>query len=238
MLGISEQDIRNIIEEFADQEDFVFSEDYSDDEIDTEDEDEVNNDVDVVDDYVFEEADIDERTMNITTCNDFISLENNKSIVEHLEDQDSFLFIVMGSNDYDILCFDKDFIRHLLSNKDSNWFYECSGYLLSNNNRSMNNIINYPYVKIPLNGEGLNGFIPKKQLQALVNNNNRIYYIYPMLENGSQKMITHTVSWQNAYGPNPNYVSANHCQSGSSILVYTLKVCTNAERCISSAITA
>jgi hypothetical protein len=57
-----------------------------------------------------------------------------------------------------------------------------------------------------------------------------------MIENGTQKMISHTVSWQNAYGPpgNVDYYGANHCQSGSNILIYTLKVCRDPERCVRS----
>ena len=51
-------------------------------------------------------------------------------------------------------------------------------------------------------------------------------------------MITHSIGWKVAYGPSQNIgramVSANHCQYGSSILVYTLKLCKDPERCIKS----
>jgi hypothetical protein len=187
-------------------------------------------------DYIFEEADVDERDMPNSTCSDLYTLEDDKNIVSHLEEEDTFLFINRGStNDFDILCFEKSYIEGIISDKNNNWFYECTGRLIpGTNDRSMGQFINYPYIKVPINDSGLNGFIPLIQLRTLLINNNRIYYIYPMIENGTQKMITHTASWQNAYSSNPNWVSANHCQAGSSILVYTLKLCRNPERCIRS----
>ena len=38
----------------------------------------------------------------------------------------------------------------------------------------------------------------------------------------------------NAFGPNPNWVSANHCQVVSKLLVYKLKICRDPERCLKS----
>ena len=90
------------------------------------------------------------------------------------------------------------------------------------------------YIKIPLNSDGLNGFVPLIQLKKLLLSSNKIFYIYPYLENGVQKIITHSTTWKNAYGPEPDWISANHCQSGSSILVYTLKLCRDPVRCIKS----
>jgi hypothetical protein len=148
-----------------------------------------------------------------------------------------------------ILCFDKNTIRQFLENKNDNWFYECDGPFLTEtdpitgeeivtNDRSMRSIVNFPYIKIFLNEEGLTGFVPLIQIRKLLSSNHKVYYIYPMIENGTQKMISHTVSWQNAYGPpqNRNNISANHCQAGSNILIYTLKVCRDPERCVKSII--
>jgi hypothetical protein len=188
-------------------------------------------------DYIFEEADVDERDMPNSTCSDLYTLEDDKNIVAHLEEEDTFLFINRGStNDFDILCFEKSYIEGIISDKNNNWLYECTGRLIpGTNDRSMGQFINYPYIKVPINDSGLNGFIPLIQLRTLLRSNNRIYYIYPFLEaDGTQKMITHTASWQNAYSSNPNYVSANHCQAGSNILVYTLKLCREPERCVRS----
>jgi hypothetical protein len=179
---------------------------------------------------VFEEADdVDERNVTNTTCSDLYTLEDDKNIIEHLNEEDTFLFINRGStNDFDILCFQKSYIQNIIRDINNTWFYECTG--------QYSRFIDVPYIKIPIDNTGLNGFIPLSQLVTLLSRNNRIYYIYPLLENGVQKMIPLTATWQNSYGPieNRRYVSANHCQDGSNILIYTLKLCTNPERCIRS----
>jgi len=100
----------------------------------------------------------------------------------------------------------------------------------------MSSIVNFPYIKIFLNEEGLTGFLPLTQIRKLLSSNHKVYYIYPMIENGSPKMISHTVSWKLAYGfpTNQDFWGANHCQGGTNILIYTLKVCRDPERCVRS----
>jgi hypothetical protein len=44
---------------------------------------------------------------------------------------------------------------------------------------------------------------------------------FPVSPKEEELYITHTVSYRNVYG-DPDYVSTNHCQEGSSILVYEL----------------
>jgi hypothetical protein len=191
--------------------------------------------------FEFDSQDIDERTFDFTTCKDII-LDENQDIAEYLSETDTFLFIngnpnELGSN---IICFSKDYLRQFIQNKDDNWFYECDGLLLPSGDRSMSSFVDYPYLKIFINDEGLLGFIPLIQIRKILVSEYRVYYINPLLdENGNQKMITHTVTWQNSYGPrlNMNYQSANHCQRGSNILIYTLKVCRDPERCILSIMT-
>ena len=58
-----------------------------------------------------------------------------------------------------------------------------------------------------------------------------------MMQDGIQKMITHTINRKLYLGRNitqTDYFGANHCQNGSSILVYDVKVCRDPERCITS----
>jgi hypothetical protein len=187
--------------------------------------------------YEFEEIDIDENTININTCNDLFMLDENEINI-YLQENDTFLLVNKSpDNSFDALCFEKEYINQILNNKNDNWFYECNGSFIDDtNDRSMNSFINFPYLKIPISSEGLNAFIPVTQIKALLNQDNKIYYIVPKLEDGVQKMITHTVSWQNSYGPPQyrNFVSANHCQSGSSILVYDLQICKNPSKCVKS----
>ena len=90
------------------------------------------------------------------------------------------------------------------------------------------------YIKMPANETGkrdvLNAFIPLVQLKKILKRNHKIYYIE------FEKDITHSIGWKNSFGPSrhANWVGANHCQGGSNILLYTLKVCRDPVRCIKS----
>ena len=150
-------------------------------------------------------------------------------IQQYLADGDTFLLIHKSSTD-DILCYEKSYITNILRNK-GNWFYECIGDLLDNGDRVMNfGNENDAYIKLPLYKDGLNGFIHLSQITRLLQSDNRIYYVYP----DNDKDITYSANWDNAFGTNPNWVSANHCQVGSKLLVYKLKICTDPERCLRS----
>ena len=206
---------------------------------------EEDDDADELSEFNFEDIDINERDVNFDrTCKDLI-LNDDVDIVAHLNETDTFLFINGNPTDEDnILCFEKSYIRAFYEDKNNNWFYECTGPFIRDrngiltNDRSMSSFGNTTYIKIPIDSSGLTGFIPKVQIKKILLSSYKVYYINPMLENGIQKMITHSVSWQNSYGPRNriNFVSANHCQSGSSILIYTLKVCNDPERCVRSII--
>ena len=196
----------------------------------------------VVDTFEFEETlDIDENTIPNTTCNDLYMLDDDVNILEHLHKNDTFLFVNKGpDNVFDVLCFEKSYIEAIIADRNNNWFYECTGPFITrngvqSNTRSMSSFNPIPYIKIPISNDGLNGFVPVVQIKKLLRSNAKIYYIYPFLDNdGTQKMVTHTSTWQNAYSRDRSYVSANHCQSGTSILVYTLKLCRDPVRCVKS----
>ena len=229
-----------------------FREEFSGDELsvneseDNEDMDEEDNDTEEIERFNFEDIDIDERDVNFNrSCKDLV-LNDDVNIVAHLNEIDTFLFIKGNpSVEPEILCFEKSYLRSFLENKDDNWFYECTGPFIRDrngiltNDRSMNSFGNTAYIKIPINSYGLNCFIPKVQIEKILLSSHKVYYINPMLENGIQKMITHSVSWQNSYGPRNrrNFVSANHCQSRSGIIIYNIKVCKDPERCVRSIFT-
>jgi hypothetical protein len=188
--------------------------------------------------YIFEDADdVNEADISNTTCYDIISTDV-KDIVKHLNEEDTFLFINKGPNNiFDILCFEKSYIENIINDKNGNWFYECTGNLIENtNDKPMAPFGTDTYIKMYIDDTGFVGYIPLVQLKTLLRENNRIYYIYPLMDGDSQKMLTHTIGWQNSYGPvqNRNIMSANHCQSGSNALIYTLKLCKDPERCIKS----
>ena len=129
----------------------------------------------------------------------------------------------------DILCFSYDELTNIFEDKN-NRFLECFGELNYNYKPTI-------YVKLPIDKEGLNGFFPMEKLELVLSTDYRVYYIVPKVsEFNNQKMVNYSISWNNAYGPpsERNYVSANHCQEGSNILIYDIKICKNPEKCIYS----
>ena len=196
-----------------------------------------------IDEVIFDKThDIDERNITFNTCTDFITDENDKKITEHLNDIDTFLFINKESykDIFDIFCFEKSYIENIINNQEDNWFYECNGDFTMDKplDKVLDSYIDFPYIKIPINTNGSNGFIPLSELLKLLTSYEKIYYIYPFLVDRVQKMITHTASWKNIGDGqrNPDHIGANHCQYGSNILVYTLKLCRDQEKCIKSII--
>ena len=259
VLGISAEDIKDHVEYIA----YKLQEDENAYEIMLQKEEEekkskaigyrTGHSVEDIDEFDFDQAsDIDEKDIPNTTCVDNIAEDDAKDILAHLNEDDTFLFINKGSSplgsNFDILCFEKSYIEYMLSDS-THWFYECQGDFLpplegqepdtDHLDKPMSGSDPNPYIKIRIDDKGSNGFIPLIQLEKLLKSDNKIYYIYPYLdEDGVPKMITHSIGWKVAYGPSQNIgramVSANHCQYGSSILVYTLKLCKDPERCIKS----
>jgi hypothetical protein len=200
----------------------------------------------------FEGINFDESRLG-NTCQDLIMFDE-KDITEHLREEGAIILINRGpGNDSEILCFDRETLQSFYDNKEDGWFYACLGDLFWNklrnnqfeievisNDRRVSDengniqIYKKPYVKIPINMEGMNAFISARELYSMIHSDRNVFYIEPKLDrNGTQISLTHTITWKNVYGE-ANWVSANHCQSGSNILVYEIKVCNNPESCIRS----
>ncbi len=238
--GITEEDIPKVEEEDNVEEDNNFIE-YEDDDNRQE-----NQQLSIIENENLEDIEINENTLG-NTCTDLLMM-SEENITEYLQNEDTVLLISRNSNNtFDILCFEREMLQNIYNDRDDSWFYECNGPFITNNgvptqdrqifNYALNrpNIVNRPYLKIPIDATGLNGFISAGQIKNVLENNYRALYLEQKLnEEGIQDMITHTISYKNVYGNNPNWVSANHCQAGSSILIYTLKVCRNPESCIRS----
>jgi hypothetical protein len=156
-------------------------------------------------------------------------LNDDYSIEEYLTEADTFLLIHKSSPD-EILCYEKRTIQTLLNDK-ANWLYECKGPLFPNGNRGMQfGDENDAYIRLPIYADGLNGFIHLSEVEKLLRSNNRIYYLY----RDEDKDISHSMFWDNVFGPSQNWISANHCQRGSNVLVFKLKICRDPERCLRS----
>ena len=186
-----------------------------------------------------ETEDIDESRLP-NNCFDF-SMYDEQEISTYLNDPDAFIFVTKDLEDNigDAFCFSKETLRNII-NDDDKWLYECGGpYIRGTQDRTQGvGVIDFPYVKIPIDREGgFNAYIPLYKLNIILNTNDKIFYIVPMMQDGIQKMITHTINRKLYLGRNitqTDYFGANHCQNGSSILVYDVKVCRDPERCITS----
>ena len=199
--------------------------------------------------FKFEEFDIDERLITAVTCFDFIE-DGQVDIENYLNEDESFILINKGSadGDIDIIGYSKEQIRNLISDK-SNWFYECTGDPETNiwifdgqGNRTpnfdkpMGTYGDTPYIKIFINSTGyIHAFIPLIQIKKLLQSKHKIYYIET--SGYFSHSINYDNSWYRILNPGtPPYptIGSNHCQYGTGITTYNLRICKNPERCIKS----
>jgi hypothetical protein len=242
--GITSQDLNELYS--ADHPGFLINnQNYDEEDSEGEDEDsEEESDDEEEEEFVeLETINIDENTLP-QNCFDFV-MYDEENITDYLNDESTnFIFVMIDhdGNFGDIICASREYVSRIIDDKFK-YFYECAGpYIGTTQDRSMGRgVVNFPYVKFPLDRNDFNGFIPLNQLKAILRNNYKVYYVLPKMENGEHKLITHTVGWENYLQPARNRridatVSANHCQHGSSILIYEIKVCRDPERCIRSII--
>jgi hypothetical protein len=199
--------------------------------------------------FKFEEFDIDERLITVVTCFDFIE-DGQVDIEDYLNEDESFILINKGSadGDIDIIGYSKEQIRNLISDK-SNWFYECTGGPETNiwifdgqGNRTpnfdkpMGTYGDTPYIKMFINSTGyIHAFIPLIQIKKLLQSKHKIYYIET--SGYFSHSINYDNSWYRILNPGtPPYptIGSNHCQYGTGITTYNLRICKNPERCIKS----
>ena len=98
------------------------------------------------------------------------------------------------------------------------------------NDRKLNKFGNNEYIKMEINKSGFNGIVPVASILKMLKyyrGGHLVFYIRPVIDitNGEQMMLTHTISYNNAYGKERNFVAANHCQYGTNFLVFDIKVC-------------
>ena len=123
--------------------------------------------------------------------------------------------------------YDRDSIQTMLSNRDDNWLYECIGQEDESGDRMMEFNKKAAYVGIPLDCTGMKAYIRVGAVTDMLKSRECVFFINPYMVDGVQKMITHTASYKNVFDrPLSNrFVSANHCQGGSNILIYELVKC-------------
>jgi hypothetical protein len=148
------------------------------------------------------------------------------------DDSNKFILIIPGEeyiSDDEILCFSENSINKIIRNYRE-WLIECTGQQLMDDQGQPTDdksvqIKESPefYVGLPIDSDGMLGFVDIRQVKTLtylVKNGLNFCYLVP-----TDEMISHTVSLKNVYGNYPDWVSANHCQRGSNILIYNIEIC-------------
>ena len=159
-------------------------------------------------------------------CKDIIYIldESEYKVNEFVKNKEH---VVLVNNDGGILCYSLETIQGFIDDWEK-WLLECTSELIEGtNDKKMTSFGKEIYAGIPINEEGFMAYIELPIIKGMfedVENGNRIFYVVPKLdENNTQVYLTHTVSYQNTVEGKQDFVSTNHCQGGSSILVYTLE---------------
>lgn len=177
------------------------------------------------------ESDIDRGNVQIK---DLIYFEDITNVREFLKQPNAVVLVVPSLNPV-CLCFERDSLKSIYMEKGNNWFYECKrGASLPYDN-------SIAYVGIPID-ETMKAFIPTAQVYAMLKSPNRVFYVKHMLDPANanraanpsreperdmipQKSIALSISHNAAMGAANSYISGNHCQEGSKILLYELHAC-------------
>jgi hypothetical protein len=119
------------------------------------------------------------------------------------------------------LGFSKEYLTFLYNNNKDNWFFECAGNVINGTNDKppMAKNTHDPYCGIPVDNDGMKGLVKTKQLLYIMKKTGIQTYVIEY-----NTVFTHTISQKNTDRDTLNYVSANHCQGGSTYLVYDLKI--------------
>jgi hypothetical protein len=155
---------------------------------------------------------------SIRTCSDIINLEPEVNIIEFLKDLDALIFLRDSKFS---MCYTKDHLQRIINDKDQ-WLYECLGRETGRSARgvekAMTNFdLRYPYGLFPVGDFSV--MIPIQRLNQVVRDKHRVYH---MVKTGD---VTTTITHGTLLSDG-SYVSSNHCQGGSNLIVYNLVLCT------------
>lgn len=127
-----------------------------------------------------------------------------------------------------VTCFQTDvLVRLYLLDKSSNWFYPSIGTEYGNGNRTLQYDVNKALIGLPIDVDALKICVPVVQVQSMLMSKDRLFLVEPDLDqDGIQIMVTHSISHGAAFPSSmlnsEAFVSANHCQRGSNLMVYKL----------------
>ena len=188
--------------------------------------------------FQFETYVVDENLIAPNDCYDVIMYDTYK-ITEYLRDDlEAIMFVnvVAGADveNFSVLCYTKAYIRQYISDYGNKIFYECNGsgpfidytrdQIIEGRNVGNSRKHNLtPYIKLPLVG-GTNVLFPLYQIWKVLESDKRVFYVFR--EADLEFTVSHDVSYNEG-----SYVSANHCQDGTSEAVYSIKIC-GGDNCI------
>lgn len=141
-------------------------------------------------------------------------------------DPDNIIIINLSTRK--ALCFTKESLSEYTRDLTSQ-FVECLGETDVRGDRSLRYIRPDAriYLRIPADESGMNAFLPLENVSEAVSSRERIFCLVPLKEadTNEQASLTHTITVQNLRGPERDFVSANHCQRGSNVLLYKFVKC-------------
>lgn len=122
--------------------------------------------------------------------------------------------------DKNIFVYDKNDLDEIVSNRNDNWFYECGDDFITGSTKDKRPVVkdHTVYVKMTVSECGMNGLVRKSQILRVFKSDSKMF----LLTTSNPASIDWTISWQNIYGKR-NYVSANHCQHGTKMMLYDIK---------------
>lgn len=155
--------------------------------------------------------------------------DNNHAIFDIIMLKKQYRNIFLGKNNNnlvivfpgyidDAIGFDIQYLISIFNNQDDNWFFKCENKQIKGTNNMRPVKTGKPYCAIPINKDGMKGLVSVDKIEYLIKTHrffNQIYFIKYI------DTFTHTISHKNTTH-NANYVSSNHCQAGSTYMVYEL----------------
>jgi len=131
---------------------------------------------------------------------------------EWFKDKDNYAMILPGEEQI-VIGLSKEYLVFLYNDSDNNWFYECADNDITDTEDKQPVPKGDPYCAITVDKEGMKGLVPVSQLSYVLQQEERKYVI------NHKGSFSYTISFNNTTR-NADYVSTNHCQRGSTYLVY------------------
>jgi hypothetical protein len=147
-----------------------------------------------------------------------VMMVSDVDIAEWLqEDPDNLVFLC----DEEIICLHKSYVLLYYNDKDDNWFYECTEPTMSPSSLKRDN----PYIGLPLSkSQHQKRYISEDTLASLLfENTSQIYEVKrdSHIDDDGRRIFAqfnYTATYKNVHGE-ANYVSSNHCQGQTQILL-------------------